>query len=75
MRSSEPAYVLDATPITHFAKAEKLRIVLSICKAYLTREVYKETVERGEGKPDALIIHDAIESGELQFTMFINETW
>jgi predicted nucleic acid-binding protein len=66
LRSSEPVYVLDATPVIHFAKIEKLRLVLGICKAYVTREVYREAVERGGERPDALMIRDAIERGELK---------
>ena len=66
MRSSEPVYVLDATPLIHFAKIERLRLVLAVCKAHVTREVYRETVERGEGRPDALVIRDAVKRGELR---------
>lgn len=66
MRSSEPIYVLDATPVIHFAKIEKLSLVLGICKAYATREVYRETVERGEGRPDALVIRDSVAREELK---------
>ena len=66
MRSSQPIYVLDATPIIHFAKIDKLRLVLGICEARITREVYRETVERGQSRPDATIIHDAVERGELK---------
>lgn len=66
MRSSEPVYVLDATPVIHFAKINKLSPILDICKAYVTREVYQETVERGERRPDALVIGDAVRNGELQ---------
>jgi len=66
LRGSEPIYVLDATPIIHFAKIDKLRLVLSICEAYMTREVYRETGERGRGKPDAPVIRDAVERGEVK---------
>jgi predicted nucleic acid-binding protein len=66
LRSSEAIYVLDATPVIHFAKIEKLRLVITICKAYVTSEVYRETVERAEGRPDAMVIRDAVESGELK---------
>ena len=66
MGSSAPIYVLDATPIIHFAKMDKLALVLSICNAYMTGEVYRETVERGQGRPDATIIRDAVEHGELK---------
>lgn len=63
--SGKPTYVLDATPIIHFAKIHKLSLILGICEAYITREVYKETVERGEGRPDAAVIRDAVERGEI----------
>jgi len=63
--SSEAVYALDATAIIHFAKIEKLSLILGICKAYIAREAYRETVERGEAKPDAMVIRDAIERGKL----------
>jgi len=63
LASRKPTYVLDATPIIHFAKIAKLNLILETCEAYITREVYRETVERGEGKPDATTIRDAIERG------------
>jgi predicted nucleic acid-binding protein len=66
LRSSGPVYVLDATPIIHLAKVEKLKLILGICEAYMTREVYKETVEQGQGRPDALAIRDAVERRELK---------
>ena len=66
MANSKPIYVLDATPIIHFAKIEKLKLVLDICEAIITREVYRETVERGEGRPDAMTVHDAIRRAELR---------
>jgi predicted nucleic acid-binding protein len=66
LRSSRPIYVLDATPIIHFAKINRLTVVLAICEAYITREVYRETVERGQGRPDATVIQDAVERGELR---------
>ncbi len=66
MRGSEPIYVLDATPIIHFGKINKLNLVLSTCEACMTWEVYRETVERGQGKPDATVIRDAVERGEVK---------
>jgi predicted nucleic acid-binding protein len=66
LRSSKPTYVLDATPIIHFAKIDRLTLVLGICEARITREVYRETVERGRGRPDAKVIQDAVERAELQ---------
>ena len=66
MRSSRPIYVLDATPIIHFARIDRLTLVLGICEAYMTREVYRETVERGQGRPDATIVRDTVERGELK---------
>jgi predicted nucleic acid-binding protein len=66
LRSSRPIYVLDATPIIHFAKIDRLTLVLGICEAYATREVYRETVERGQGRPDATVIQDAVERAELK---------
>lgn len=66
MASSKPIYVLDATPIIHFAKIQKLKLVLDTCEAYITREVYKEAVERGQGRPDATAIRDAVGHAELR---------
>ncbi len=66
LRSSRPIYVLDATPVIHFAKIEKLALVLDTCEAYITREVYRETVEHGRGRPDAMVIRDLAESGKLK---------
>ncbi len=65
MGSNGPIYIMDATPIIYFAKIGKLNLILRSCKAYITREVYRETVERGEGKPDAMVVSEAIERGEL----------
>jgi predicted nucleic acid-binding protein len=66
LRSSKPVYVLDATPIIHFAKINKLGLVLDICDACIAREVYTETVERGQERPDAMTIRDAVERGQLK---------
>jgi predicted nucleic acid-binding protein len=66
LASSKPIYVLDATSIIHFAKIQKLKLVLETCEAYITREVYKETVEHGRGKPDAAVIRDAVGRAELR---------
>ena len=66
MSSSKTVYVLDATATIHFAKIQKLDLVLRIGEVYITREVYMETVERVEGRPDAIAIHDAIERGDLR---------
>jgi len=64
--SSRAVYVLDATAIIHFAKIQKLCLLLAIGDFYITAEVYKETVERGKGRPDATVIRDAVESGQLK---------
>jgi predicted nucleic acid-binding protein len=66
LASSKPIYVLDETPTIHFAKIQKLKLVLETCEAYITREVYEETVEHGQGKPDAAAIRDAIRQAELR---------
>jgi predicted nucleic acid-binding protein len=63
--SSKPIYVLDATSIIHFAKIQKLKLVLETCQAYITREVYQEAVEHGRGKPDAAVIRDAVGRAEM----------
>jgi len=66
LASRKHVYVLDATPIIHFAKIEKLNHILGICQAYITKEVYRETVNQGEGRPDAMLIRDAVERGEIR---------
>jgi len=65
LRGREPIYVLDATAIIHFAKVGKLHLVSDICEAYITKEVYSETVEGG-GYPDSLIIRDVVDDGGLR---------
>ena len=64
LANSRHIYILDATSIIHFAKIQKLSLILRICEARITREVYRETVEQGKEKPDAIIIRDATERGE-----------
>ena len=66
MASRKPIYVLDATPIIHFAKIARLGHILGMCEAQITREVYREAVERGGGRPDAMLIRDAVERGEIK---------
>lgn len=66
MESRKPVYVLDATPVIHFAKMGRLSHVLSMREAYITREVYREAVDRGDGRPDAMAIRDAVERGEIK---------
>ena len=66
MGSSKPVYVLDATAIIHFAKIDKLSLIVSTCEVYITREVYREVVDRGEGKPDAFVVHEATERGQIK---------
>lgn len=66
MGSGKAVYVLDATAVIHFTKIHKLSLILDICEAYVTREVYREVVERGEGRPDAALIRDAMERGDIK---------
>jgi len=66
LASDRPVYVLDATPIIHFTKISKVELVFRICEAYMTREVYRETVERGQRRPDATRIREAVERGETR---------
>jgi predicted nucleic acid-binding protein len=65
LRGSE-LYVLDATPVIHFAKIDKLRLVLETFKVRITREDFRETVERGHGRPDAIAVSDAVAEGWLE---------
>jgi predicted nucleic acid-binding protein len=66
LRRSKPAYVLDATAIIHFAKIDKLTLILSTFEVYITREVYREVVDRGEGRPDALVVREAVDRGQIK---------
>jgi predicted nucleic acid-binding protein len=66
LASRKPVYVLDATPIIHFAKITRLSHILEVCEAHITSEVYREAVDRGEGRPDAMLIRDAVERGEIR---------
>ena len=66
LRSRKSVYVLDATPIIHFAKVEKLGLALDICEAHITREVYRESVEEGRDHPDAIVIRNAVNQGEFK---------
>ena len=65
LKGRKPIYVLDATAIIHFAKVGKLNLVCDICDAYITEEVYSETVESGR-YPDSLIIRDVVDGGGLR---------
>jgi predicted nucleic acid-binding protein len=64
LKDRKPIYVLDATAIIHFAKVGKLNLFSDICDAYITKEVYSETVERVR-YPDSLVIKDIVEGGGL----------
>lgn len=66
MKRDRPTYVLDATATIHFAKIGMLNPIMEICNAYITEEVYREAVVRGNTHPDALIIKDAIDTGKLK---------
>ena len=65
-RRTKPTYVLNATPIIHFSKIGMLDLILEICDAFITEEVYREAVVRGEGFPDSAIIREAVEKGKLK---------
>jgi predicted nucleic acid-binding protein len=66
LRSSKPIYVFNATPVIHFSKIGSLNLILEICDAFITTEVYLETVTRGENFPDSLAIEEAVKSGRLK---------
>ncbi len=66
MKRDKPPCILDATATIHFVKISLLNLILEICDAYITEEVYREAVERGNTDPDALVIKDAIEIGKLK---------
>ncbi|MFW6111190.1 MAG: hypothetical protein ACOC6H_04055 [Thermoproteota archaeon] len=66
MKRNKPTYVLDATAAIHFAKVGMLNLIVEICEAYITEEVYRESVERGHNHPDALIIKDTVRTGNLK---------
>ena len=60
----KPVYVLDATPVIHFAKIGKLELVSGVCDAVLVGEVYRE-VATGD-YPDALLVRDLVDGGVLR---------
>ena len=62
--SGKPVYVLDATPVIHFAKIGKLGLISEICEAVLVGEVFRE-VTAGE-YPDAYLVRDLVEQGALR---------
>jgi len=66
LKRDKPLYVLDATATIHFAKISMLNLILEICDAHITREVYAEVVERGGAHPDAMVVRDAIDNGRLK---------
>jgi len=66
LRSSKRTYVLDATPVIHFSKIGRLNLILDICNAFVTKEVYNETVVRGENFPESVAIKESVESGSLK---------
>lgn len=66
MKNRRPIYVLDATAVIYFAKVGKLKLIFDICDAYITREVYSETVERDGKYPNSLLIKDTVDRGELR---------
>jgi len=66
LKSKKPIYVLDATAVIHFAKVSKLKLIFDVCDAYITREVYSETVEKDGKYPDSLIIKDTVDRKELK---------
>jgi hypothetical protein len=63
---SKPIFVLNATPIIRFARIRRLKLLVETCGAYIIREVYQETVEHGQGKPNAATIRDAVAQTELR---------
>lgn len=73
MKRDKPTYLLDATATIHFAKINLLNLIFEISNPYITQEVYRETVERGNAYPDALVIKDAIETGKLKVYQIKNQ--
>jgi len=74
-RRTKPTYVLNATPIIHFSKIGMLDLILEICEAFITEEVYREAVEKGklkvyhvrtEGMINKLLRHGEIYRGEAE---------
>lgn len=65
MKKNKPIYVLNATPIIHFAKISKLNLILEICEAYITHEVYFEVTKK-KNFSNSLIAIDTVKSGKLK---------
>jgi predicted nucleic acid-binding protein len=66
LNSNKPIYILNATPIIHFSKIGRLNQILDICNAFIAKEIYIETVIKGDKYPDSLLIKKAVESGTLK---------
>jgi len=66
LTNCKPIYVLDATILIHFSRLGRLDLILDVCGAFITREVYHETVVKGENFPDSLAIKEAVDSGRLK---------
>ena len=60
----KPVYVLDATPVIHFAKIGKLGLISEICDPVLVESVYTETTIGDY--PDTLLIRDLVDKGVLR---------
>lgn len=64
--NEKPVYVIDATPLIHFAKINKLDLILDICRAYIAEEVHRKVVTRAKGRPDVALVADAVNKGRLK---------
>lgn len=62
--SGKPVYVLDATPVIHYAKAGRLGLLSEICEPVIVEAVYGE-VAVGD-YPDSLLVRDLVENGSIQ---------
>jgi len=73
LKRDKPIYVLDATATIHFAKISLLNLLLDVCNAHLTKEVYEEVVKSGNTYANALVIKDTIEKGKLKVYQIKNK--
>lgn len=62
--NNKPTYIIDATPIIHFARIGKLGLIPKICHPIIVESVYKETAH--EEYPDGLIVKDFVEAETIK---------
>ena len=62
--NNKPIYILDATPVIHFARIGKINHIPMICQPVIVESVYKETTR--EEYADGLIVKDHVDSETIK---------